>query len=175
VPRKAQPKRVATAEGFAVRGRNTRGAGSEYQEPDGSWRATYRDHDGKVHRIRSRSKTEAMERRAVKLAELEARRPQHERFTDRTAVAQLLDWWLENVAAHKMRPTSLDRYRFRVSRINEVDRSGLAGVVADGVVAGSGRVGRGVGNGGFEPGADSERGGGVDAGADLVVLAPPTR
>jgi integrase len=117
MPRKAQPKRVATADGFAVRGRNARGAGSEYQEADGSWRATYRDHNGKTRRVRGRTKTEAIERRATKLAELGERRPQHERFTDETTVGELLEWWLANVAAHKVRPTSLDRYRFRAARV----------------------------------------------------------
>jgi integrase len=119
MPRKAQPKRVQTADGFAVRGRNARGAGSEYQEPDGSWRATYRDHDGTTRRVRGRTKTEAIERRAAKLAKLGERRPQHERFTDQATVSELLDWWLANVAAHKVRPTSLDRYRFRADRISE--------------------------------------------------------
>lgn len=119
MPRKAQPKRVATAEGFAVRGRNTRGAGSEYQEADGSWRATYRDREGKIHRVRGHTKTEAIERRAAKLAEIERARPPHERVSGQTTVGELLDWWLDNVAAHKVRPTSLESYQVRADCVRE--------------------------------------------------------
>jgi len=115
VPRRPQGKRVPTPDGsFVVRAKLANGEGSVYTD-QGSWRATWTDAAGKVHRVRGRTRAEAVSRRdAAVAADLEAsRRP----TGAAQPVADLARWWLDNVATYRVRETSLIRYRARVERI----------------------------------------------------------
>lgn len=108
-------KRVRTDGGsFTVRAKASNGSGSVYAE-GARWRASWTDSDGNLHRIAAKTRKEAEERRTAAIA------------ADRTAAARpvgaalpvgdLARWWVDNVAAHRVRDTSLVRYRARVERI----------------------------------------------------------
>ncbi len=108
-------KRVHAADGsFTVRARQSPGSGSVYAEGD-KWRATWVDAAGKQHRIKAKTRREAEKRRAAAIA---ADQAMHDRPTGAdTPVADAARWWLENLAAHRVRNTSLIRYSARVERI----------------------------------------------------------
>lgn len=116
--RKPRPKRGVVDGRITVAGKAANGEGSVFFDAaKGSWRATYVDHAGKRRTVMAKTRAEVERRREVKLAELAESAPAHSRFTKSTTVAELGVWWLENVAAHRLRPTSLYRYRSRVERV----------------------------------------------------------
>lgn len=113
---KAQGKRRTTSEGVRIAGKNPNGAGSVYMAGD-RYRATYIDPStGKKRTVSGRTKTQAVERRDLKLAELTTVSPSG-RLGEDPSLDAVAYWWLENVAAPTVRPTTLHRYGKDVARI----------------------------------------------------------
>ena len=110
-------KRTTDSDGRRrVRGKASNGEGSLYRDSDGSWRATYTVPGvARPRRVRGRTREEAIARRAVKLAALG--QPQSSTLAPDTTVGELAGWWLDVVARHRVRPSSLGKYRDRVNRI----------------------------------------------------------
>lgn len=109
---------------FTVRGKASNGEGSVYGEPDGVWRATYRvSGESRPRRVRGRTRDEALRRRGEALtktlptAALAKRTPAGTRLDGRSTVAEVATWWLEHVARHRVRASSLGKYVDRVERI----------------------------------------------------------
>lgn len=116
MPRRPSGKRIVLPDGsIKVRGKNPNREGSVYAIADGTWRATWFDRAGKMRVVRGR------DRRAVEARRAEAaaadRHVGSTTFTKHTTVAELADWWLDNVAAGNVRPSSLGKYQDRVARI----------------------------------------------------------
>jgi len=78
---------------------------------NGRWRATYRDENGKVQRANGKTRAGAEGNRAEKLASIERLPRAGSRFSPETTVAELTDWWLESVARHQVKTSTLDSYR----------------------------------------------------------------
>lgn len=57
------------------------------------------------------TRVQAEARRGVKLAEIAAMPAVGSRFSRDATVAELTDWWLDSVARHQVRTTTLDGYR----------------------------------------------------------------
>lgn len=116
MPKRPSGKRLTLPDGTVkVRGKNANGDGSLYALPNGTWRATWYDRDGKIHHVRGRTRAQVLERREQRIAEDAAGGATT--FGKTTTVAELAAWWLDNVAAQRVRPSSLGRYRDRVKRI----------------------------------------------------------
>jgi hypothetical protein len=109
-----------------VAGKNSNGVGSVYFEPPstradgtvvkGRWRATYVDLDGKIKRVSGPTRALAESRRDELVTALGRRRsPTTSRFSITTTVQELSDWWLESVARHQVRESSLATYRKSVA------------------------------------------------------------
>ncbi len=118
MPRTARPKRVQTADGFAARGHNARRAGSEYQEPDGSWRATYHDDDGTtrrcpgLHQVRPSSAGRPRSPSSASAAPARTgHRPDHRGGASRMVARQR--------GGAQSATDPFDRYRFPADRISE--------------------------------------------------------
>ncbi|MEP1122816.1 MAG: tyrosine-type recombinase/integrase [Ilumatobacter sp.] len=122
MPKQPRGKRIESADGtFEVASKNGNGDGSVYFEPpsteksgrvrNGRWRATYRDENGKVQRANGRTRAAAEGNRAEKLASIEKLPRAGSRFSPETTVAELTDWWLESVARHQVKTSTLDSYR----------------------------------------------------------------
>ncbi len=117
MPKRPSGKRITAPDGTVrVRGKNANGDGSLYALADGTWRATWYDTTGKLRTVRGRTRAQAVERRAERIEDDRAGRLTS--FGRATTVAELAGWWLENVAAQRVRPSSLGKYRDRVERIN---------------------------------------------------------
>jgi integrase len=117
-------KRRASADGsFSVAGKASNGEGSLYREQDGTWRATYRVPGvARPRRVRGRTREEALRRRDEALASaltVAAATPAGAVLTRSTTVSVFARWWLRNVAAGRVRPSSLGKYEDRVERISE--------------------------------------------------------
>jgi integrase len=115
-------KRVRSADGsFTVSGKASNGEGSLYREADGRWRATFRvPGESRPRRVRGRTREEALQRRADALAAALESVPPSPATTSLSAsstVAELARWWLTNIAAVRVRPSSLGKYADRVDRI----------------------------------------------------------
>ena len=121
--RVAKGKRVATAEGtFTVNGKAANGEGSIYRERDGTWRATYRVPGvARPRRVRGRTREETLRRRDEALADALAGAaspiPAGGALSGATTVDEFARWWLRNVAANRVRASSLGKYEDRVERI----------------------------------------------------------
>lgn len=122
MPKQPRGKRIESADGtFEVASKNGNGDGSVYFEPpsteksgrvrNGRWRATYRDENGKVQRANGKTRAGAEGNRAEKLASIEKLPRAGSRFSPETTVAELTDWWLESVARHQVKTSTLDSYR----------------------------------------------------------------
>ncbi len=122
MPRPPRGKRTTTASGeVEVVSKNSNGDGSVYFEPPrtskdgkarpGYWRASYRDADGKRRTVSGPTRVQAEARREVKLAEIAAMPAVGSRFSRDTTVAELTDWWLDSVARHQVKTSTLDSYR----------------------------------------------------------------
>lgn len=119
MPRPPRSKRVHLADGtVTVRGKAANGTGSVYYDRQSNrWVATWHTPDGRRRKIsRPDRKTVLAAREQAIAAELAAQ-PQHRRFTRTTPLAELTTWWVESVAAHQVRPSSLAKYRDRCVRI----------------------------------------------------------
>lgn len=122
MPRKPRGKRVAAESGsFVVASKNPNGVGSVYFEPPstrangavirGRWRATYVDAAGERRRITARTRALVEERRDEALKKVEHRPLLTTRFTTATTVGELAEWWLETIARHQVKVSTLDSYR----------------------------------------------------------------
>jgi hypothetical protein len=123
VRRVAKGKPVATAEGtFTVNGKAANGQGLIYRERDGTWRATYRVPGvARPRKVRGRTREETLRRRddalADALATAAAPTPAGSALSRATTVGEFARWWLRNVAANRVRASSLGKYNDRVERI----------------------------------------------------------
>jgi len=115
--RKAAGKRTTAPDGTVkVHGKASNGEGSIYRDADGTWRATYRvPGESRPRRVRGKTREEALARRAVKLEELS--QTMSGSFHRDTTVAELASWWLDTVARHRVRPSTLGKYASRVAKI----------------------------------------------------------
>ena len=122
MPRKPRQKRTYLDDGsMSVAAKNPNGSGSVYYEPPsvrtdgreraGRWRATYTDNDGKTRRVTAPTRSEVEARRDERLRELDTPAPKSSKFDADTTVAELLEWWLDNVARHQVKVSTLDSYR----------------------------------------------------------------
>jgi len=122
MPRQPRGKRSTTTDGeVEVVAKNSNGDGSVYFEPGrsrsngsmrpGYWRASYRDAEGKRRTVSCPTRVQAEARREVKLAEIAAMPAVGSRFSRDTTVAELADWWLDSVARHQVKTSTLDSYR----------------------------------------------------------------
>ncbi len=122
MPRGPRGKRVAAGDGYAVVSKNSNGVGSVYYDTPstradgtvvkGRWRATYVDLDGKIKRVSGATRAIAESRRDELVNALSHRRsPLMSRFSIATTVQELSDWWLDSVARHQVRESSLATYR----------------------------------------------------------------
>ena len=116
--RRPRGKRIDTGDGTAVVAKNANGEGSIFPVGD-RWKATYRDpRSGKRRTVTGRTKGEAALRRAEKVAELASATPNGVLGTDPT-IAMLAAWWLDNVAAVQVRPSTLHTYAKDTRRITD--------------------------------------------------------
>jgi len=122
MPRQPRGKRSTTTNGdVQVVAKNANGDGSLSFEPArtdangkvraGFWRASYRYTDGKRRTVSGPTRVQAEARHEVKLAEIAAQPRVGSRFSRQTTIAELTDWWLDSVARHQVRTSTLDSYR----------------------------------------------------------------
>ena len=125
MPRPPTGKRVLAADGtLTVRGKTGNGEGSVYALGDGTgWKATYYDPAGKLRSVRSRTRAQVLKRRAE--AQLAAAASKTSALAESTTVAELARWWLTNVAAVRVRPSTAGQYRVLVARIEGGPLAGL--------------------------------------------------
>ena len=109
--RRTVGKRSVRPDGVVqVHGKASNGEGSIYRDSDGSWRATYSvPGEARPRRVRGKTREEAIARRAAKLEELTHIRSST--FHRDATVAELAAWWLDVVARHRVRPSTLGTYR----------------------------------------------------------------
>lgn len=113
---RARGKRQSTPEGVTIAAKNANGQGSVYRVGE-RYKATYVDPtSGKRRTVSGRTKADAIERRELKLRQLHAKSPAGRLGEDPT-VQKIGEWWLQNVAAPTVRPTTLHRYGKDVQRI----------------------------------------------------------
>lgn len=108
-------KRRTGPDGTTVAGKAGNGSGSIY--PDGvGYRATYLDPiTGKRRTVSGRTKAIAAANRDARVAELAAAGPSS--LGRSPSMADLAQWWLDDVAAPQVRPDTLHTYRKEVARI----------------------------------------------------------
>ena len=70
----------------------------------------YRDADGKRRTVSGPTRVQAEARREVKLAKIAAMPAVGSRFSRDTTVAELTEWWLDSVARHQVKTSTLDSY-----------------------------------------------------------------
>ena len=117
MPRKAKGKQVRDATGrvIAVRGRGANGEGSVYAVEGGTrWRATWRDHSGKLRSVSGRTRERVIERRA----EAVGSDAQGALIDRTTTVGQLTHWWVDHVASLRVRPSTAAKYADRAQRLD---------------------------------------------------------
>lgn len=122
VPKRPKGKRVSGDDGsVTVSGKAANGEGSLYREADGGWRATYRvPGERRPRRVRGRTRVEALRRRGEASTRALAEGPRSTTTTTLSAsstIAEFAAWWLNTVAAVRVRPSSLGKYVDRVERI----------------------------------------------------------
>lgn len=116
--RKPKQKRTTTDDGaITVVGKNANGDGSVfYNAGKDRWDATFTI-DGR-RRVRSGpTEAEAIERRAMAIAELEEAAP-HSVLGRNPTIAQLAEWWLTHVM--RVRPNTADTYRNQVGHVTRL-------------------------------------------------------
>lgn len=120
MPKKPRGKRIpdASGESFVVVNKAPNGEAQPYFDKSrGVWVAPWRKPNGKVGRPTGKTRALAVSSRDrhVAKADEEARIGSlEEGFSAQTTVGELASWWLENVARHRVRPTSLATYRKHV-------------------------------------------------------------
>jgi integrase len=122
VPRGPRGKRLRQHDGsIAVVHKNPNGDGSVYYENPtrradgtpvpGRWRATYLDGSGRRRSVSAPTRALAETRRAELLDDVARRPTTASRFSRATTIAELGDWWLDSVARHQVKTSTLDSYR----------------------------------------------------------------
>ena len=106
---------------MTVAAKNPNGDGSVFYEPptvrangrerSGRWRATYIGPDGKLRRVNAPTRSEVEARRDQRIRELQGAVPPLSRFDAESTVCDLLAWWLDTVARHQVKASTLDSYR----------------------------------------------------------------
>lgn len=147
-------KRRTTPDGTTVAAKNANGEGSIYLDSRGRWKATYRDRTGKRRTVSAGTRGEAAARRDAKVAELAAKAPSG-RLGPAPTVAEVAAFWLADIAAPQVRPSTLHTYAKDVARIvdgigsepvadldAEVVRRWLAGMRRTGLAASTCRSAR---------------------------------
>ena len=120
------PKRSTAADGSTtVRGKAATVPECMYfDKANDCYFATWRDGDGKrPQKVRGKTQAEATSRRDAAIEEWRPRLdPGGSRFTAATTVSELAEWWLLNVAPHRMRASSLGTVGKRLARTRLVTR-----------------------------------------------------
>jgi integrase len=122
VARSPRGKRTPTGDGsHGVVAKNPNGTGSVYYEPPrvradgrkpaGRWRATWVDHDGRIRKVSAPTRAEAEAKRNALAATANGRRRPSSRFGPTSTVNDLLAWWLDSVARHRVKTSTFDSYR----------------------------------------------------------------
>lgn len=119
--RPPKPKRSTNKDGtVTVTGKAANGQGSVYfHAAKNCWVATYVDASGKRRTTSAPTQAEARQRRDAKLATLSAQRPTSVLGANPT-VSKVAQWWLENLAPAKARPTTLLGYTNDVKRLTKL-------------------------------------------------------
>ncbi len=138
MPRRPVGKRASAADGtVTVRGKAANGEGSVYFAGDDRWRATYWvPGEKRPRRVSASTREMAIARRNDKLAELALLPPSRRSMSRSTTVAELAQWWLENVQRHQVRASTWTKAEDRVRRIIatlgdvEVGKLGIEQIVA---------------------------------------------
>jgi len=145
--RTPRPKRTYLGDGsMSVAAKNPNGSGSVYYEPPslrpdgrekaGRWRATYTDRDGKTRRVTAATRSEVEARRDERIRELDTPSQLSSKFDANTTVTELLEWWLETVARHQVKVSTLDSYRRFASYLTDgIGSERIADVSAEGLTA----------------------------------------
>jgi len=98
-------------------------------------RATYVDDEGRIRRVSAPTRIEVEARRDEQLEQVNGGTPVAGRFDGQTTVSEFLDWWLETVARHRVKTSTMGRYRrfagglasgIGARRVVEVDSETLA-------------------------------------------------
>jgi integrase len=116
MPRGPRGKRVLDPETgkYVVVGRAPNGEPDPYfDRTRGVWVAPWRKPDGKVGRPTGKTRAAAVASRDRHIAKVEEEArygPLADGFTSATTVAELCRWWLDNVARHRVRASSLATY-----------------------------------------------------------------
>lgn len=124
MPKAPRGKRVAdpSGESFRVINKAPNGEAQPYFDRSRQvWVAPWRKPDGKVGRPTGKTRALAVASRDRHLAKAEHEATfgdLAEGFNAETAVGQLAAWWLDHVARHRVRPTSLATYRKHVTVID---------------------------------------------------------
>jgi len=125
MPKAPRGKRVpdATGESFVVVNKAPNGQAEPFFDRTREvWVAPWRKPDGKVGRPTGKTRARAVasrDRHVEKAAHEAAFGGLAEGFNAETTVGQLSAWWLEHVARHRVRPTSLATYRKHVTVIDD--------------------------------------------------------
>jgi integrase len=128
-------KRLVDSSGsVTVRSKASNGEGTLYPD-QGGWRASWVDRNGKRRYVRGRTRELAERRRSAAIAEDAAASSSPKRFGRGTTVGELANHWLDHVAAHRVRPSSLGKYRSRVARFGNLDGLRVADVRVEQVEA----------------------------------------
>jgi integrase len=117
--KKAQGKRITTGDGARIVDKNPNGAGSVYAVASGGYKASFHDPTtGKRRTVSGSTKGEAAKRRDAKMAELVAARPAG-RLGSAPTVAELVAWWLTDVAPAVARASTMHTYSKECRRITD--------------------------------------------------------
>lgn len=125
MPKTPRGKRVpdATGESFVVVNKAPNGKAEPFFDRTREvWVAPWRKPDGKVGRPTGKTRALAVasrDRHVEQAAHEAAFGDLAEGFNAETTVGQLSAWWLEHVARHRVRPTSLATYRKHVTVIDD--------------------------------------------------------
>ena len=122
MPRTPRGKRIVAATVRSrVAAKNPNGDGSVYYEAPrrrtgrqgnaGRWRATYRDEHGTLDGCRGPHGPRRSSGATIELAAIERMPMRGSRFSPGTTVDELTDWWLDSVARHQVKTSTLDSYR----------------------------------------------------------------
>lgn len=125
MPKAPRGKRVAdpSGESFRVVNKAPNGEAEPYFDRSRQvWVAPWRKPDGRVGRPTGKTRALAVasrDRHVERAAHEAAFGDLAEGFNAKTTVGQLSAWWLEHVARHRVRPTSLATYRKHVTVIDD--------------------------------------------------------
>ncbi len=123
MPKTPRGKRVVdpTTDSFRVVNKAPNGEAQPYFDKSRNvWVAPWRKPDGKVGKPTGKTRALAVASRDRHLAKAEDDKrfaDLEQGFTADTTVGQLADWWLQNIARHRVRPTTFSTYRKQIRLI----------------------------------------------------------